>query len=180
MKKVYRDISVNRAESLKDQLLKARDKVKLDKLEIENHYELVKEIDGKLFINDCNAIDLNACIATIEQQAGNVLWIKYAPPIDRDLKHLKKLVGSKVKALLCFGEGVENAFTFFVDELELFVKIESIEEGILMANHYAQKGDVILFSPGAPNYKFFESTLDWNDEFRKAIKAVKRGKGKKT
>lgn len=179
MKKVYRDISVNRAESLKDQLLKAREHVVLDKLKIDNHYELVKEFDGKLFINDCNAIDLNACIATIEQQAGNVLWIKYAPPIDRDLKHLKKLVASKVKALLCFGEGVENAYSFFMDELELFVKIESVEEGIIMANKYAQKGDIVLFSPGAPNYKFFESTSDWNKEFSDAIDLLTKKKSEK-
>jgi UDP-N-acetylmuramoylalanine--D-glutamate ligase len=179
MKKVYRDISVNRAESLKEQLLRARESVVLDKLKIDNHYELVKEFDGKLFINDCNAIDLNACIATIEQQAGNIIWIKYAPPIDRDLKHLKKLVDSKVKALLCFGEGVENAFTSFVDHLEFFVKIDSVTEGIKLANNYAKKGDVILFSPGAPNYKFFESTSDWNKEFSDAIKALKKEKKKK-
>jgi UDP-N-acetylmuramoylalanine--D-glutamate ligase len=174
MKKVYRDISVNRAESLKDQLLKAREHVVLDKLKIDNHYELVKEIDGKLFINDCNAIDLNACMATIDQQVGNVIWIKYAPPIDRDLKHLKKLVKSKVKALLCFGDGAENAYATFMDELEFFVKIESVEEGLLFANKYAQKGDIIIFSPGAPNYRFFESKSDWNKEFKDALNLIKK------
>lgn len=176
MKKVYRDISVNRAESLREQLLKARDNVVLEKLKIENHYELVKEFDGKLFINDCNAIDLNACIATIDQQVGNVLWIKYAPPIDRDLRQLKKLVKTKVKGLLCFGEGVENAFSSFVDDLELFVKIENIKEGLIFANNYAQKGDIILFSPGAPNYKLFESIDDWNKEFGDAVEALTKGK----
>jgi len=179
MKKVYRDISVNRAENLKDQLLRARESVVLDKLKIDNHYELVKEFDGKLFINDCNAIDLNACIATIEQQAGNVVWIKYAPPIDRDLKQLKNLVDKKVKAILCFGDGVESVFTSFVDHLEFFVKIESVEEGLRLANNYAQKGDVILFSPGAPNYKFFENTSDWNKEFSRAMSLLKKEKKNK-
>lgn len=178
MKKVYRDVSVNRVESLKDQLLRARDNVVLDKLKIENHYELVQEHDGKLFINDCNAIDLNACVATIEQQKGNVLWIKYAPPIEQDLKSLKKMVSKKVKALLCFGEGVESVFTSFVDHLELFVKVESIEEGIVMANKYAQEGDIILFSPGAPNYKFFESSIDWNKEFSEAISSLNKAEKK--
>ena len=169
MKKVYRDVSVKRDESLKDQLLKARDNVVLDKLKIENHFELVKEFDGKLFINDCNAIDLNSCIATIDQQKGNVLWIKYAPPIDRDLKDLKNMVVTKVKALLCFGKGAETILNSFIDDLELFVKVESVEEGIIVANNYAKKGDVIIFSPGAPNYQLFESSSDWNKEFNNAI-----------
>ena len=176
MKKENRDVSVKRADNLKAQLLKAREHVVLDKLKIENHYELVEEYDGKLFINDCNAIDLNACIATIEQQDRSVLWIKYAPPIDRDLNEIKGLVAKKVKALLCFGAGVENAFSAFVDDLEFFVRIESVEEGIIMANKYAQKGDVIIFSPGAPNYKFFEASADWNDEFSTAMAKLKEAK----
>ena len=56
MKKIYRDISGIRADSLKDQLLKARDTVVLDKLDIHNHYELVKEFNEKLFINDSKQV----------------------------------------------------------------------------------------------------------------------------
>lgn len=169
MKKVYRDVSGIRADSLKDQLLKARKSVVLDTLKIENHYELIQEHKGKLFINDCNAIDLNACMATIDQQKGNVLWIKFAPPIERDLKKLKKLVSKKVKGIFCFGEGVENVFSTFVDDLELFVKIKNVEEGVIVADNYSQEGDIIIFSPGSPNYNFFESTVDWNREFNNAL-----------
>lgn len=172
MKKVYRDISGIRAESLKDQLLKARESVVLDTLKIESHYELIKEHKGKLFINDCNAIDLNACMATIDQQKGNVLWIKYAPPIERDLSELKKLVSKKVKGIFCFGEGVENIYSAFVDELELFVRINNVEEGMIIADNYAREGDVVIFSPGSPNYNFFESNVDWNREFNNAISKI--------
>lgn len=172
MKKVYRDMSSIRVDNLKDQLLKARKNIILDKLKVESHYELIKEHKGKLFINDCNAIDLNACMATIDQQKGNVLWIKYAPPIDRDLSDLKKLVSNKVKGLLCFGEGVENVFSTFDDDIELFVKIKNVEEGVIIANNYSQEGDIIIFSPGSPNYNFYKSNVDWNTEFNNALEML--------
>lgn len=172
MKKIYRDISGIRADSLQDQLLKARDTVVLDKLDIHNHYELVKEFNEKLFINDCNAIDMNACMATIDQQAGNVIWICYAPPMKRDLKSLESIVKEKVKALFCLGESSDRFYEAFGEHVELFIKIDSVNEGVLTANSYGSKGDVILFSPGSPNYKFFESDVDWNKEFRKAIRII--------
>jgi len=169
MKKVDVKVLNGRIESLEAQLLRARDSIALDKLKIETHFELVEEFDGKLFINDCNAIDLNACMASIEQQAGKIIWIKYVPPMDRDLNKLKNLVSKKVKAMFCFGEGIESVVNSFSNELELFVKIENVAEGLEFANKYAQKGDTILFSPGAPNYKFFESSTDWNKEFNEAF-----------
>ena len=174
MKKIYRDISSIRADSLKDQLLKARDNVVLDKLKIVNHYEFVKEFNEKLFINDCNAIDMNACMATIDQQEGNVIWICYAPPMKRDLKPLEGLVKSKVKALFCLGESADTFYEAFGDHVELFVKIDSIEEGLITANKFGLKGDVVLFSPGSPNYRFFETDLDWNEEFNKAIEVISK------
>ena len=116
MKKVERDISVNRAENLKDQLLKARDKVVLEKLKIQNHFELVKEIDGIQYINDCHAIDLNACMATIDQIEGPVIWIAYSPPMGRDLISMQSLIESKVKGLFCIGDGFEFAFDAFADK----------------------------------------------------------------
>ena len=174
MKKVKISIKEEQEHSLRDQLLAAPKHIALEKLKIENHFEFVKEFDGKLFINDCNAIDLNACMATIEQQTSNVLWIKYAPPMDRDLNQLKPLISKKVKAMLCFGEGVESVFSSFFDELELFVNVENIEEGLQFANNYARKGDIILFSPGAPNYKFFESSKDWNKEFDNAFNNLQK------
>jgi UDP-N-acetylmuramoylalanine--D-glutamate ligase len=176
MKKGYKEIAIKKTERLKDQLLKARSNVALKKLKIDNQYELVKEFDGKLFINDCNAIDLNACIASIDQQVGNVIWINYAPPIDRDLNHLKKLIALKVKAIFCFGDNIEIVFNAFTDELELFLKIDNIEEGIILANMYAKEGDVILFSPGAPNYTLFESIDNWNKEFEDAIDGLTKEK----
>jgi UDP-N-acetylmuramoylalanine--D-glutamate ligase len=172
MKKIYRDVSEIRADNLKDQLLKAREKVVLDMLKIESHFELVKSYNGRIIINDCNAIDLNACMATIDQQHGNVLWIKYAPPIERDLSRLKKIVSKKVKSILCFGEGVENVYRTFEDQLELFIRIKDLEEGLNLAYKFSKEGDIILFSPGSPNYNYFESDLDWNQEFNIAIEKL--------
>ena len=169
MKKVDVKVSKDQSESLEFQLLRARDSIAIGKLKIENHFELVEEFDGKLFINDCNAVDLNACMASIEQQIGKMFGIKRVPQMNRDLNKLKNLVAKKVKAMLCFGEGIESIVNSFSNELELFVKIDNIEEGLRFANKYAQKGDTILFSPGAPNYMYFESSTDWNKEFNAAF-----------
>ena len=174
MKKTDRNITDVQADSLKDQLLKARHNIGLDKLKIDNYYESVKEIDQKLFINDCNAIDMNACMATIDQQVGNVIWICYAPPLERDLISLKSLVKNKVKALFCLGENTEHFFNVFSEDVEFFIKIDSIEEGLVTANKYGSKGDTVLFSPGSPNYRFFESDLDWNKEFDDAIEEINK------
>ena len=173
MKKVFRDISVNRAESLKDQLLRARDKVVLEKLKIENHFELVEEINGIKFINDCHAIDLNACMATIDAQEEAVIWICYSPPMGRDLLSMRSLIQEKVKGLFCIGDGFEFVFDAFANDIELLVRSEDIEEALLFANKYASTGDTVIFSPGSPNYGFFESSSDWNAGFTEALKKLK-------
>lgn len=144
-----------------------RNREYLKRLKQQNHFELIVKSFNHNFINDCYSIDINSCMATIDQLDGPVIWINYAPRLARNYADIIPMLKDKVRAVFSFGP--ETGFVYWATDrnVELFVKSNSLSEALILANMYASDNETIVFAPGA-EYDGKEE-VDWVEEFKEAM-----------
>lgn len=144
-----------------------RNREYLKRLNQQNQFELIVKSHNHNFINDCNSIDINSCMATFDQLEGSVIWINYAPRLARNYADIIPMIKDKVRAVFSFGQ--ETGFVHWATDrhVELFVSTESLTEAMILANMYAFENETIVFAPGA-DYDG-KDTIDWEEEFKQAI-----------
>ena len=144
-----------------------RNREYLKRLNQQNRFELVEKSFNHNFINDCNSIDINSCMATFDQLEGSVIWINYAPRLARNYADIIPMLKDKVRAVFSFGQ--EPGFVYWATDrsVELFVKTESLTESIILANMYASDHETIVFAPGADYDGRVD--VDWVKEFKEAM-----------
>lgn len=144
-----------------------RNREYLKRLNQQNRFELVEKSFNHNFINDCNSIDINSCMATFDQLEGSVIWINYAPRLARNYADIIPMLKDKVRAVFSFGQ--ETGFVYWATDrsVELFVKTESLTESIILANMYASDHETIVFAPGADYDGRVD--VDWVKEFKEGM-----------
>lgn len=147
-----------------------RNREYLKRLNKQNRFELVVKSHDHNFINDCNSIDINACMATIDQLEGSVIWINYAPRLSRNYADIIPLLKDKVRAVFTFGQ--ETGFVYWATDrvVELFVKTESLTDSLILANMYASSDETIVFAPGAEYDGKVD--VDWVKEFKETMEKL--------
>lgn len=147
-----------------------RNREYLKRLNQQNRFELVVKSHNHNFINDCNSIDINSCMATIDQLESSVIWINYAPRLARNYADIIPMLKEKVRAVFSFGP--ETGFVYWATDrtVELFVKSQSLTESLILANMYASDNETIVFAPGAEYDGKVE--VDWVEEFKEALEKL--------
>ena len=136
------------------------------------------------FYNDTAATIPDAVIAAIESFNNKKKIILIAGGQDKNLnyKDLSSVVIKKVKKLILING---NASEKLYQEIKIALaskrklarliadrSIKNMEEAVRIAVNVANKGDVILLSPGAASFNLFENEFDRGEQFIKAIEKL--------
>ena len=96
---------------------------------LEHRMEYVLTIRGIEFINDSKATNVNSAWFALESMSKNVIWIAGGTDKGNDYHEIKKLVGNKVKAIICLGVDNEKLHHAFADEVGYIMDTKNMEEG---------------------------------------------------
>ena len=86
------------------------------------------------------------------------------------------MIGKRLRALVLIGEAagaMERAWGRLVPA----ERADCLDEAVARARDLAQRGDVVLLSPGCASFDMFRDFEDRGDRFRDAVRAIVSRRG---
>jgi UDP-N-acetylmuramoylalanine--D-glutamate ligase len=137
---------------------------------LEHRLEFVATIRGVDFINDSKGTNLNSVWFALESMKQPVVLILGGQDKGNDYNEIMDLVQEKVRAIVCMG--IDNApiHKAFEQVIKNIVDTQSAEDAVKAAYALAEKGDVVLLSPGCASFDLFKNYEDRGTQFKQAVR----------
>jgi len=137
--------------------------------------EYVDTINGIDFYNDSKATTVQAVKKAIQSFKGKkVLLITGGINKGGNFSDLKDEISESVKKIFIIGKDRENIYMVLKNyaETETF---ENLEDAVNRAFQRAEKGDVILLSPGCSSFDMFKNYQERGEVFKSIVRKLKDG-----
>jgi len=138
---------------------------------LEHRLEFVATVRGVDFINDSKGTNVNSVWFALESMSRPVVLILGGQDKGNDYNEILELVKEKVKAIVCLGVDNTPITTFFKNVVPV-VETHSAKEAALAAYSQADKGDVVLLSPGCASFDLFKNYEDRGRQFKEAVREL--------
>lgn len=134
--------------------------------------EFVATVRGVDFINDSKGTNLNSVWFALESMHQPVVLILGGQDKGNDYEEIMDLVQEKVRAIVCMG--VDNApiHAAFSSVIKHIVDTKSAKDAVNAAYALAEKGDVVLLSPGCASFDLFKNYEDRGNQFKEAVRIL--------
>ena len=147
---------------------------------LEHRLEFVREVAGIKYYNDSAATIPQAAVAAIKSFKEPIILIAGGSDKNLDFSEMGKIIADKVKgAIFLKGDATEKLIAEIrknIPEREHFhfeIK-DSMHKAVEEATRSAEKGDVILLSPGAASFGIFANEFDRGHKFKEAVEKIKK------
>lgn len=142
--------------------------------------ELIEEIDGIKYYNDTTATMPEASMNAVRALKSQGKIILIAGGADKGLiyKEWAKVIFKLVKSII-FLKG--SATDKMIKELKKIAKsqmqdfkvFDSMAKAVQSAQGLAKKGDIVLLSPGAASFGFFQHEFDRGEQFKACVSGLR-------
>lgn len=139
---------------------------------LEHRLEFVATVRGVDFINDSKGTNLNSVWFALESMKQPVVLILGGQDKGNDYNEIMDLVQEKVRAIVCMGVDnapIHNAFEHVIKNI---VDTHSAADAVKAAYALAEKGDVVLLSPGCASFDLFKNYEDRGTQFKLAVREL--------
>ncbi|MFO7750616.1 MAG: UDP-N-acetylmuramoyl-L-alanine--D-glutamate ligase [Desulfobacteraceae bacterium] len=131
--------------------------------------QYVGTINGTACYNDSKATNCDAVVRAVESFAGNIVLIMGGKEKNSDFSCLADIVKTRVKTIIALGEAKKK----IKKALGRFARVSfagSMAEAVELAAARAEKGDIILLSPGCASFDMYQSYAHRGEAFAKQVK----------
>ncbi|MBX2844178.1 MAG: UDP-N-acetylmuramoyl-L-alanine--D-glutamate ligase [Flammeovirgaceae bacterium] len=132
--------------------------------------EEVAVINNVIFINDSKATNVDSTIYALDAFENPIIWIVGGTDKGNDYGPIKELVEEKVKGIICLGVDNEKLNREFGETNSFFYETQDVNDAVMKAYHFAEKGDVVLLSPACASFDLFKNYEDRGNRFKEAVK----------
>lgn len=136
--------------------------------------EFVRDLDGVRWVNDSKATNLDAMAKAIVSQNRPIILIAGGKDKGFEFDENTDLVRQKARAVILIGE-MKHRIAESWKSIPCH-KAETLEEAVHKAKSLAQRGDVVLFSPGTSSFDMFRSYGERGDIFKTHVKNLNNPK----
>ncbi|MBP9855956.1 MAG: UDP-N-acetylmuramoyl-L-alanine--D-glutamate ligase [Candidatus Pacebacteria bacterium] len=140
--------------------------------------EFIKDVKGVKYYNDTTATTPDAVMAAVhalKDYKGRIVLIGGGTDKELDFKRYSQIVPKYLKELILF-KGTATDKILKVLPLKFkkqVVLVENMTDAFKCATSLAEKGDLILLSPGAASFGIFKNEFDRGDQFVRLVKKMK-------
>lgn len=139
---------------------------------LEHRIEYVASVRGVDFINDSKATNLNSVWYALESMERPTILILGGQDKGNDYSEIIELVQEKVKAIVCMGSDNAKIIAAFDGKVPMIADTSSAKEAVAASFALAEKGDVVLLSPGCASFDLFQNYEDRGRQFKQAVKEL--------
>ncbi|MFA6790749.1 MAG: cyanophycin synthetase, partial [Parcubacteria group bacterium] len=161
--------------------------VKFDKMKkailktnmISHRIEFVEEIKGVKYYNDSAATIPQSAIAALKSFKEPIILIAGGSDKKLEFSEFGKVIAERVKGVVFLkGSATEkliNEIKKYVPERDHanFEIMESMNKAVEFAARSADRGDIVLLSPGAASFGIFENEFDRGDKFKQSVRKLR-------
>ncbi len=130
--------------------------------------ETVAEIDGVLWLNDSKSTNLHSTEAAVRSQTRPVILIAGGKDKGLDYAAINPMLQQKAKLCISFGQIAGQLEQTFSPVCQT-VRVETVGEAVAVAAARAERGDVVLFSPGTSSFDQFTGYVQRGQCFRDSV-----------
>ena len=161
-------LAIDAVRALKIPMAKIKSAVESFKA-VEGRLQFVKNIKGVSIYNDNNSTTPEATTVALKSfPRKQIVLIMGGADKNLDTKELLKTAEDCAHTIILLpGTGSDKITN------EDFYRAENLKDALETAFKSADKGDVVLFSPGFASFGLFKNEYDRNDQFLKLIKTLK-------
>lgn len=134
--------------------------------------EFIADVNGVSYYNDSKATNTGAVIAALEQFEKKMVLIAGGRDKGDDFRLLRQNVSDRVGRVIVLGEAaglLEDA----LGDLVPITHAASMEMAVQFAADFAERGDVVLLSPGCASFDMFQSYVHRGDVFKQEVLALR-------
>lgn len=146
---------------------------------VEHRLEFVREKNGVKYYNDTSATVPEAACMALQSFTEPIVLIAGGSNKGLDFAMLGEAIAKQTKDVVFFkGEATERLIKSLrkhiteADQSRVFSVVESMEEAVRVASEKAEKGDIVLLSPGATSFGLFRNEFDRGEQFRAVVKKI--------
>ncbi len=133
--------------------------------------ELVREVAGVEYINDSKATNLDALEKALDSETRPVVLIAGGKDKGFEFGSITDLVASKCRRAILIGEMSDRIEALWKSRVPC-EKASSLRDAVLRARAGAQRGEVVLFSPGTSSFDMFKNYADRGNQFREIVQSL--------
>ncbi len=134
--------------------------------------EVVRELDGVVYINDSKATNLDALSKALSSEKRPVILIAGGKDKGFEFDTLATTVGEKARWVVLIGEMAERIASVWQEHVPC-ERVASLQEAVRVAWSLARSGEVVLFSPGTSSFDMFKSYADRGNQFRTLVNSLR-------
>ena len=138
---------------------------------VEHRLELVRELDGVIYIN--SSIDSSPSRTSAALSALPIKPIVICGGYDKNIpfEPLAKALNERAKAVILTGatsEKINEVLRASGTQLDIFIE-NDFRNAIFKAKNIAQKGDIILLSPACASFDVFNNFMERGNKFKEIV-----------
>ncbi|MEQ1748907.1 MAG: UDP-N-acetylmuramoyl-L-alanine--D-glutamate ligase [Prosthecobacter sp.] len=133
--------------------------------------ELVRELNGREYINDSKATNLHALEACIGSMDRPIILIAGGKDKQLDYSPLRAELKGQVRAMVLIGEIRHQLHDLFTDLLPCHIATD-MADAVRIAAEISQAGDSIILSPGTSSFDMYTGYGQRGEAFRTAVNAL--------
>lgn len=146
---------------------------------VEHRIEFVKEINGVKWYNDSASSTPSRTISGLNAfEDEEIILIAGGADKNLDYTPIAKPILDKVKTLILMGQTAGKIFEAVKEEAEKQKKdiniyiVNSLEQAVILAKRYAEKNQVVLFSPASTSFDSFKNMYERGRKFKEIVNKI--------
>ncbi len=133
--------------------------------------ELVAKKNGVAYINDSKGTNIDAVIQSLNSFSEPVILLAGGMEKGGDYRSLRKVVQTKVKKLILFGQAQRSLCAALGQDTETLL-VDALDEAVQAAHRRARAGDIVLLSPACASFDQFRNYAHRGEAFRSYVEAL--------
>jgi len=138
---------------------------------IEHRMEVVREIDGRRFINDSKATNVDACRRALETFPPPIILIMGGYDKGTPYKPLTDLVREKVTALVLLGQAAPRIERELIGSATIY-RVDGMRDAVELSYSLSQPGTSILLSPACSSFDMYSDFEERGEDFKRWVREI--------
>jgi UDP-N-acetylmuramoylalanine--D-glutamate ligase len=130
--------------------------------------EVVGSIGGVEYVNDSKATNLDAVEKALVSETRRVVLIAGGKDKGFEFGAITDLVAQRCRAAVLIGEMAHRIEELWSASVPCH-RAGSLSDAVSLSKSMAQKGDIVLFSPGTSSFDMFKNYADRGNQFRALV-----------
>jgi len=138
---------------------------------IEHRLEVVREIDGRRFINDSKATNVDACKRALETFPAPIILIMGGCDKGTPYSPLANLIRKKVTALVLLGQAASRIERELIGRTPIY-RVDGMREAVELSHSLSQPESSILLSPACSSFDMYSDFEERGKDFKRWVREI--------